>query len=41
MVVSGVDDSGPLVVYLFDDAAEQSSTAVRRLGVRWGVPVGR
>ena len=33
MVVSGVGDSGPLVVYLFGDAAEQSSTGVRRLGV--------
>ena len=26
MVVSGVGDSGPLVVYLFDDAAEETST---------------
>ena len=25
MVVSGVDDTGPLVVYLFSDAAEESS----------------
>ena len=32
MVVSGVGDSGPLVVYLFDDTAEQSLTGVRRLG---------
>ena len=29
--VSGVSDSGPLVVYLFDDAAEESSTG----GPRW------
>ena len=33
MVVSGVGDSGPLVVYLFDDAAEESSTG----GPRWVV----
>ena len=26
MVVSGVGDSGPLVVYLFGDAAEESPT---------------
>ena len=30
MVVAGVGDSGPLVVYLFGDAAEQSSTGVPR-----------
>ena len=41
MVVSGVGDSGPLVVYLFDDTAEQSLTGVRRLGKARGVPVGR
>ena len=29
MVVSGVGDSGPLVVYLFGDAAVESSTAFR------------
>ena len=29
MVVSGVGESGPLVVYLFGDAAEESSTAFR------------
>ena len=33
MVVSGVGDSGPLVVYLFDDATEESSTG----GPRWVV----
>ena len=33
MVVSEVGDSGPLVVYLFDDAAEQSPTG----GPRWVV----
>ena len=30
MVVSGVGDSGPLVVYLFGDAAEESSTGAFR-----------
>ena len=30
MVVSGVGDSGPLVVYLFGDAAEESPTGTLR-----------
>ena len=37
MVVSGVGDSGPLVVYLFGDAAEESPTGT----LRWeGGPAG-
>ena len=36
MVVSGVGDSGPLVVYLFGDAAEESATGARR----WEVAPG-
>ena len=36
MVVSGVADSGPLVVYLFGDTAEESSTG----SVRWQVEQG-
>ena len=36
MVLSGVADSGPLVVYLFDDAAEESSNG----GPRWVVEHG-
>ena len=37
MVVAGVGDTGPLVVYLFGDLAEQSSTGVARWQV---VPEG-